>query len=401
MAGTDVTVVGAGLYGSSLACALAREGMSVRLCERRSPTAGDTGRSFGMVRRHYSNAVTVSLAKRGCELLMSDRESAYVPTGYLLTVSPAQRAACEGNVALGQSLGVDTRLLEPDELAAVEPLIDTEGIGCGAHEPDGGLVDASRYTLARFAEAVSLGVDVSMGAEAELPDDGSIVVVAAGCWSKQLLPELPVELHRIEIAVLRDAPVRAVVSDAVTNVVTRPVAGGGAWVVTYGGSTQYAQRDDCDGEPDPAYRDAVRSSLASRYPSIAGAAYAGGWSGAYDVTPDWNPVVGWVRDRRVRRGRAVGSRAEAGAGHRRVGRGRDRGPRAADRPAPAPVRALRRGRPAEACLRAGRARLTRRVGCRVCRCGNWARAVPRSRWSGSARGRPAACTGARTAPSRR
>src|SRR6476660_8270051 len=228
MAGTDVTVVGAGLYGSSLACALAREGMSVRLCERRSPTAGDTGRSFGMVRRHYSNAVTVSLAKRGCELLMSDRESAYVPTGYLLTVSPAQRAACEGNVALGQSLGVDT------------PLIDTEGIGCGAYEPDGGLVDASRYTLARFAEAVSLGVDVSMGAEAELPDDGSIVVVTAGCWSKQLLPELPVELHRIEIAVLRDAPVRAVVSDADTNVVTRPVAGGGAWVVTYGGSTHYA-----------------------------------------------------------------------------------------------------------------------------------------------------------------
>ena len=296
MAGTDVTVVGAGLYGSSLACALAREGMSVRLCERRSPTAGDTGRSFGMVRRHYSNAVTVSLAKRGCELLMADRESAYVPTGYLVTVSPGQRAACEGNVALGQSLGVDTRLLEPDELAAVEPLIDVDGIGCGAYEPDGGLVDASRYTLARFAEAVSLGVDVAMGAEAELPDDGSIVVVAAGCWSQQLLPELPVELHRIEIAVLRDAPVRAVVSDAVTNVVTRPVAGGGAWVVTYGGSTRYAKRDDCDGEPDPDYPAAVRSSLASRYPSIAGAAYTGGWSGAYDVTPDWNPVVGWVRD---------------------------------------------------------------------------------------------------------
>ena len=296
MAGTDVTVVGAGLYGSSLACALAREGMSVRLCERRSPTAGDTGRSFGMVRRHYSNAVTVSLATRGCELLMADRESAYVPTGYLVTVSPGQRAACEGNVALGRSLGVDTRLLEPDELTAVEPLIDADGIGCGAYEPDGGLVDASRYTLARFAEAVSLGVDVAMGAEAELPDDGSIVVVAAGCWSQQLLPELPVELHRIEIAVLRDAPVRAVVSDAVTNVVTRPVAGGGAWVVTYGGSTRYAQRDACDGEPDPSYPAAVRSSLASRYPSIAGAAYSGGWSGAYDVTPDWNPVVGWVRD---------------------------------------------------------------------------------------------------------
>ena len=126
MAGTDVTVVGAGLYGSSLACALAREGMSVRLCERRSPTAGDTGRSFGMVRRHYSNAVTVSLAKRGCELLMSDRESAYVPTGYLLTVRPAQRAACEGNVALGQSLGVDTRLQHRNKR-------EEHGQKCGNH----------------------------------------------------------------------------------------------------------------------------------------------------------------------------------------------------------------------------------------------------------------------------
>jgi sarcosine oxidase subunit beta len=267
---SDITVVGAGLYGTSLACALAREGMAVRLLERDRPSGGDTGRSFGMVRRHYSNAVTVELARRGCELLAADRDANFVRTGYLLTVSPEQREACAGNVALGQSLGVDTRLLEPDQLAAVEPAISSEGIGAAAHEPDGGLVDASRYTLARFAEAVSLGVDVRIGAVENL--------------------------HRIEIAVLRDAPVRAVVSDAVTNVVTRPVAGGGAWVVTYGGEVSYARRDECDGEPDPGYPQRVEQALRSRYPALAGAPYVGGWSGAYDVTPDWNPVVGWVRD---------------------------------------------------------------------------------------------------------
>src|SRR5437763_7258794 len=84
MAGSDVTVIGAGLYGSTLACALAHEGMRVRLLERDRPAGGDTGRSFGMVRRHYSNAVTVALARRGCELLAADRESAFVPTGYLV-----------------------------------------------------------------------------------------------------------------------------------------------------------------------------------------------------------------------------------------------------------------------------------------------------------------------------
>jgi sarcosine oxidase subunit beta len=291
---SDITVVGAGLYGTSLACALAREGMSVRLLERDRPSGGDTGRSFGMVRRHYSNAITVELARRGCELLAADRDANFVRTGYLLTVSPKQREACEGNVALGRSLGVDTRLLEPDQLSAVEPAISSDGIGAAAHEPDGGLVDASRYTLARFAEAVSLGVDVRIGPPEGLPDGR--VVVAAGCWSPELLPELPVQLHRIEIAVLRDAPVRAVVSDAVTNVVTRPVAGGGAWVVTYGGEVGYARRDECDGEPDPGYPQRVEQALRSRYPALAGAPYIGGWSGAYDVTPDWNPVVGWVRD---------------------------------------------------------------------------------------------------------
>ncbi|MDX6535281.1 MAG: hypothetical protein QOJ13_58 [Gaiellales bacterium] len=293
---TDVTVIGAGLFGTTLAACLAREGLRVRLCERGVPAAGDTGRSFGMVRRHYSNEVTVRLARRGCELLASWPEAMYVPTGYLLTVGPNLREACERNVALGQSLGVDTRLIEPDELPAIEPLIDTDGIACAAYEPDGGLVDAGKVALAAFGAALAAGVEVQFGAVDRLPEDGSTVVVAAGCWSPELLPELPVTLRRIEIAVLDDAPVRAVVSDAVSNVVTRPQVGRGAWAVAYAGETLYGSRDECDGEVDPEYVKAVRRALGERYPSIADAPYRRGWAGVYDNTPDWNPVVGWVRD---------------------------------------------------------------------------------------------------------
>ena len=61
----DVAIVGAGLFGSSLAVALAREGMRVELHDKATPASGDTGRSFGMVRAHYSNEVTVRLAKGG------------------------------------------------------------------------------------------------------------------------------------------------------------------------------------------------------------------------------------------------------------------------------------------------------------------------------------------------
>src|SRR4029078_12299359 len=114
MARRDVAVIGAGLYGTSLACCLAREGMTVALHERTLPGAGDTGRSFGMIRRHYSNEVTVRLAKRGCELLQSDPSIAFVRTGYMLTVGPEQSHACLANVALGREGGVDTDLLAPD-----------------------------------------------------------------------------------------------------------------------------------------------------------------------------------------------------------------------------------------------------------------------------------------------
>jgi glycine/D-amino acid oxidase-like deaminating enzyme len=296
MARRDVAVIGAGLYGTSLACSLAREGLSVALHERTLPGSGDTGRSFGMIRRHYSNEVVVRLAKRGCELLMADPASAFVRTGYMLTVGEAQRDACAANVALGASVGVDTELLEPDCVAGVEPLIALDGIAAAAHEPDAGVVDAGKLALAWFAEAVALGVEVHVGAD--VVPDARVTAICAGGWSAELAPEVPVTLRRIEISVHGDAPVRAVVSDAVTNVVTRPIASGGAWVVAYGGDVQYARRDDCDGLADPAYERFVRDALRARYPSIADAPRLGGWAGAYDATPDWNPAIGFLDDER-------------------------------------------------------------------------------------------------------
>ena len=189
-----------------------------------------------------------------------------------------------------------------------------DDIGAAAYEPDGGLVDASRYTLAGFAEAVSLGVEVRIGAVEQLPDGP--VVVAAGCWSPELLQkELPVELHRMEIAVLRDAPVRAVVSDAVTNVVTRPVASSGAWVVTYAGSSRYGRRRGVQPRRPRSRLSGAGAGGPSRPLPVAGGRRLRRRMGRRtDVTPDWNPVVGWVRDDVFAIAGMSSQRAQAGAG---------------------------------------------------------------------------------------
>lgn len=294
----DVAIVGAGLFGSSLAVALAREGMRVELHDKSTPASGDTGRSFGMVRAHYSNEVTVRLAKRGIELLAADKRSGYVRTGYMLPVAEHDRAACEANVELGQSLGVNTALVEPDDVAMLEPALLTHGIAAAAYEPDSGLVDPGRMTLAWFADAVELGVDAHLGHEVTRIDDldAETVVVAAGGWSKRLLPELPIELHRIDILRVTPLLVGMVVSDTVTNVVVRPGIGDIAWAVAYSQPETYADRDDAPEHPGPEYPQVVRRALEERYRDGGHQSWVDGWTGVYDATPDWNPVVGFVRD---------------------------------------------------------------------------------------------------------
>ena len=63
---TDIAIVGAGIFGLATAHALCRDGAGrVTLLDRGLPASGDSGRSFSMVRRHYSNAVTARLAIAG------------------------------------------------------------------------------------------------------------------------------------------------------------------------------------------------------------------------------------------------------------------------------------------------------------------------------------------------
>jgi sarcosine oxidase subunit beta len=299
----DAIVVGAGLVGAALAVRLAGAGMRVVLLERGVPPAGDSARSFGMVRAHYSNAVTVKLARRGIALLAGWPPAAYVRTGYLLTVPPALRDACAANVALGAGLGVDTRLLVPDELGAVEPALRLDGVAAAAYEPDGGIVDPPRMVLAWLAEALALGVEVRLGTAALAVAAGAVataagrfaapvVVVAAGGWSPALLPALPIELRRIQVAQVRPLRLRAVVSDAVTNVVARPAVGETAWAVAYAPEAPFAAREDVPDGADDDYGAAVARALGERYHVPDGLALDRAWGGAYDAAPDWNPIVG-------------------------------------------------------------------------------------------------------------
>jgi glycine/D-amino acid oxidase-like deaminating enzyme len=319
----DTAIVGAGIVGLATAHALCRDvAGSVALFDRGMPGGGDSGRSFSMVRRHYSNAVVARLAMAGSRTIMdwADEvgvaDAGYVRCGYLLTVPERLVDACRGNVAMLQSLGLDTRFLEAGEIDAAEPELSLDGVAGAAYEPDGGFADAQKMCLGWFAAATRNGLRSHLGVAVDAfrveagrvvgleTADGFVpagkVVLATGAWANDLLRPLggeqPIELRRLQVLVARTGPggplPSAVCSDAVTNVVVRPDRGRQFCAVAYAGEDLLERADDCDHGLSDDYEDAVRAGLTERYPRLAGFELVRGFAGPYDVTPDWNPILG-------------------------------------------------------------------------------------------------------------
>ncbi len=322
-AAVDTAIVGGGIFGLATAHALCRDGIgSVALFDRDMPGAGDSGRSFSMVRRHYSNAVTARLAMAGSQTIMhwhdevGVADAGYVRCGYLLTVPPELADACRGNVAMLQSLGLQTRFLEAGEIRDVEPELWLEGVAGAAYEPDGGFADAQKMCLGWYAAATRRGLRHHLGRAVDAirveagravgleTADGFVpagqIVLATGAWANDLLrplgAEQPIKLRRLQVLVGRTDPGRplpsAVCSDAVTNVVVRPDRGRQFCAVAYTGEDPLERADDCDHGLSDGYEDAVRRGLRARYPRLADFELVRGFAGPYDVTPDWNPIVG-------------------------------------------------------------------------------------------------------------
>ena len=318
----DVVVVGAGIVGTSIALQLARRAVGdVLLIDARGPAAGMSGRSFRQVRTHYSNEVTTRLARRGIEILRgwSDHvgigDSGFEPVGYLLAVAADQAEGCAANVALGRSLGVRTELVPADRLREIEPLLATDGLACGAWEPDSGLVDPVKVTLSATVAAQMAGARTLFGNPVRalrmrrdrvtgvVTDHGDIdagtVVLAVGPWAPGLLAgtaiDLGMRLQTLELSVLRRPPRAPGLTTAVTHapsgLVARCDSGPFAVAVAYpvdAVQPEFPQdaRVAADAEPR------LRRALAAALPALDSAEVITTIAGVYDVTPDWHPVLG-------------------------------------------------------------------------------------------------------------
>ena len=245
-------------------------------------------------------------------------DSGYVGCGALIGVSQAMRPKLEATVELQRTVGVRAEVLEPRDLARVEPRIDSENLGAVLYEPDSGYgdptavtngyADAARRHGARIEQGVEVvaiqssagrvtGVETASGERIDTP----VVVNAAGLWSPAVARmagvTLPIVIGRHPVFVVeRDASFgrpHLVYLDLAGGSYARPETGG----LTLTGSltddeTQHPMEPELLGTDvglDEAAEVLARTGRA--IPRLGDARYRRGWAGAFDITPDWMPIL--------------------------------------------------------------------------------------------------------------
>ena len=320
----DAVIVGGGVTGCSLAFQLAGLGMKrVVILERRFVGAGGTGRSVGIIRQLYPTPETTQMVTRSLGVFerFGDAvggQSGFVRSGALIGVSAAMRPSLEKTLALQRGLGVNAEILEPSELARVEPSIDPSALGALLYEPGSGYGDPSAVNAGYADAARKRGVVIEQGQEVTAIHrsgdrvtgvtmasgdriDAPVVVNAAGLWSPTVGHlagvELPIIIGRHPVFVLERDPgfgrAHMVYLDLAGGSYVRPETGG----FTLTGSliddeTQHPMDPELLGA-EPGFEEAeVALERTSRaLPKLADARYARGWAGAFDITPDWMPIL--------------------------------------------------------------------------------------------------------------
>ncbi|TQM77770.1 glycine/D-amino acid oxidase-like deaminating enzyme [Saccharothrix saharensis] len=164
-----VVVIGAGVYGSSVAAALARRGARVTVVDAGAPAGGTSGATFSWTnscgkqpRSYHDLNVTGMEAHRRLAADVPHGDW-YHETGNLeWAAAEADREALSGKVATVLAYGYEARWLDRAEALALEPDLDPaalpeDGI---AYFPREGWVEPTRLVAHLLAAAVAAGAEV-------------------------------------------------------------------------------------------------------------------------------------------------------------------------------------------------------------------------------------------------
>lgn len=320
----QVVIVGGGLEGLAIAWALAERGVTdIVVLERNTLCSGGTAKSSSIVRCHYGVPSLAAMAWHSLEVFahaedLLGADVGYRDVGYAVGVDDQNLAALRANIAMQQSLGIQVEEITPDDLSALWPTMFVGDFSAFALEPRGGVGDAYRTGMAYAAAARRRGVRIMQHATAVTlatgADDRVIgvetaaghrieadtVVLANGAWAtaltNRLRIDLPVRAQLAQIVMVASGEqlgAAPVVSDLVGLQYFRVEHSGEVLVGNSDHSSpEYADPDAYRDHADDDTVEIVAQKLTHRFPAWSRPGVVNSYAGCYDVTPDYNPVIG-------------------------------------------------------------------------------------------------------------
>ncbi|MCH7795228.1 MAG: FAD-binding oxidoreductase [Proteobacteria bacterium] len=324
----DAIVIGAGVVGASTAFHLAKlGGLKVCVVDRGPVCGGGTAKSCAIVRSHYSVPSNTALTLRSLEMFGAfadwledpEADAGFVNSGYIIIAPEGDFAEkLRGNLAMQSDVGAETFVVSKEEALEHHPLLALDDAAVIGFEPNSGYADPYLTTTSFINAARAKGTVVKSGCavtglieaggrvtgvrtqDGEL--HGAHVVSAIGPWTRSVTEalglEIPLEVSRhIVLTFKSDAPYAPdlpIVKDLTTanKMYFRPASGGVVLVGTGDHGDPVADADQMDENVADDFVLHQGGQLARRMPSFAEARLTASWVGPYDITPDWNPVLG-------------------------------------------------------------------------------------------------------------
>ena len=326
----DAIVIGGGVIGASTLFQLTRLGCRrPLLLERGAIAGGMTAHSSGIVRTHYSVPINVQVARaslammQGFRALLDDdpqADAGLVRSGYIIVAPPGRSSdAVRHSIAHQQALGVEACLLDRRQAIEKHPWLQLDGIDAIGFEAEAGFADpylvTTSFVRAARRRGATIRTDTAVTAliregdrvtgvqTAAGPVHAPVVLSALNVWSRVAAGwagiDIPVDITAHHVFTLAaDAPYTQdlpVLKDLASPARLYMRASGGHLLV--GGGHEGHPAEDPDAAELEADIDTIvdeAAQAAVRLPAFATGRLVRSWSGLYDTTPDWNPVLGPV-----------------------------------------------------------------------------------------------------------
>ena len=291
-------MVGAGVVGLAIARELQGRGVSVAVFERSGIGAGASGVQPGGVRQQWGTPIACRLARESAAFY-AEADAVLEPPvplgfracGYLFVAhSDATHARLAANVAVQHLEDVPSRLVTPDEAAALVPGLRADTVTGAAWCAEDGYFDRPQAVVEAFAR----GLDIRIAPVASLDEKlADVVVVAAGAETADLLRpagiELPIE--REDRFLFFSQPVgerllEPLVVSAERRFAAKQLGDGRVLASDLGARGDESERH--------VWRANVRAGIDELLPALAYVSFPLLVRGEYDVTPDHQPILGRV-----------------------------------------------------------------------------------------------------------